>query len=496
MKPSSSVNAAAAAAAEKKKKKKNENVVVQSEIAEDYGRALEELQQNSKPIITSLTMLAKEIGEKDERSAREIAEVILRRIDAVRDTPKIAIAVMYVLDSCAKNCREPYADIFNESITNCFTELFENTLRDEKTRTALKKLMKTWETQEVFARDVLDVIFKKVDLIEKEYMKSRAPPPPPPHQQQHLHHQHQQHQLIANTSSNLQQRVPPPPPQQQQQFNNNNMGLLAGGMPVVLPDLSNLLNTLKAQQQQQQQQQQQLQRPPTPDLYQDHDYVDAEESLKKFKKDPKALNKRREYLILALYDDLPFKCAQTGRRFASKESLDQHMDWLHAKRRRKKSGRAMRGWHVSAKEWIKGTIKMGEVEPEFDAFAKNASGGRDKDNEKEVGVVIDENLDLNDLPSVPVDETQKKCALSGEPFETFWNEKAQEWHYGKAVKLKRAFGSKKVKAGEIALISAIPKEEFEIVYDEILEAIRKLQPRNASTKVSSIRESRSKRAKK
>ena len=64
------------------------------------------------------------------------------------------------------------------------------------------------------------------------------------------------------------------------------------------------------------------------------------------------------------------------------------------------------------------------------------------------------------------------------------------------MKLKRAFGSKKVKAGEIALISAIPKEEFEIVYDEILEAIRKLQPRNASTKVSSIRESRSKRAKK
>ena len=72
----------------------------------------------------------------------------------------------------------------------------------------------------------------------------------------------------------------------------------------------------------------------TPDFAnEDFDFLDAEESLKKFKRDPKSMNKRREYLVNALYDDLPFKCAQTGRRFASKESLDQHMDWLREEKK-------------------------------------------------------------------------------------------------------------------------------------------------------------------
>ena len=72
----------------------------------------------------------------------------------------------------------------------------------------------------------------------------------------------------------------------------------------------------------------------TPDFAnEDFDFLDADESLKKFKKDLKSLNKRREYLINALYDDLQFKCAQTGRRFASKQSLDQHMDWLREEKK-------------------------------------------------------------------------------------------------------------------------------------------------------------------
>jgi len=467
-----------------------------SETAKNYKDALSELKMNSKPIITSLTMLATEIAKTDDdeakTEARNIANVIETRVvEKARDS-RVALATLYVLDSIAKNCRDPYASVFAPHVAGVFLTLFAQT--DEKTKQSMKKLLGTWETQNVFPREVLARIQTDVDLSGN----ARVPPPPPP-----IVHQHQQ------------RVVPPPPPilmmgqpaaaplqQQQQQFLGQPAPLVAGGMPVVLPDLSGLLNTLKAQQAQSVGggSHQSLQgivaaapqhhhhRPVTPDFAnEDFDFLDAEESLKKFKRDPKSMNKRREYLVNALYDDLPFKCAQTGRRFASKESLDQHMDWLHAKRRRKKSGRACRGWHVSAKEWIKGTIKMGEVDPEFDAFA----AGEKKKKENAVGIVIDENLDLNDLPSVLAIESQKKCALSGEPFETFWNEKAQEWHYGKAVKLKRAIGSKKVKAGEIALISAIPKEELE---PELIEAIAKAQPRNASTKGAVLRES--KRAKK
>tara|TARA_B100000405_G_scaffold165280_1_gene115503 strand:+ start:396 stop:1808 length:1413 start_codon:yes stop_codon:yes gene_type:complete len=466
-----------------------------SETAKNYKDALSELKMNSKPIITSLTMLATEIAKTDDGAkteARNIANVIETRVVEKAKDSRVALATLYVLDSIAKNCRDPYASVFAPHVAGVFLTLFAQT--DEKTKQSMKKLLGTWETQNVFPREVLARIQTDVDLSSN----ARVPPPPPP-----IVHQNRQ-------------RVAPPPPmmmmmgqpqqqqQQQQQFLGQPPPLVAGGMPVVLPDLSGLLNTMKAQQAQSMGgSHQSLQglaataplqggglqhhRPATPDFAnEDFDFLDADESLKKFKKDLKSLNKRREYLINALYDDLQFKCAQTGRRFASKQSLDQHMDWLHAKRRRKKSGRACRGWHVSAKEWIEGTIQMGETEPEFDAFA-----GRGKKKETAVGITIDENLDLNDLPSVPAIESQKKCALSGEPFETFWNEKAQEWHYGKAIKLKRAIGSKKVKAGEIALISAIPKEELE---PELIEAIAKAQPRNASTKGAVLRES--KRAKK
>jgi pre-mRNA cleavage complex 2 protein Pcf11 len=57
--------------------------------------------------------------------------------------------------------------------------------------------------------------------------------------------------------------------------------------------------------------------------------------------------------------------------------------------------------------------------------------------------------------SAPVDETQKTCALSGEPFETFWNAEEEEWHYRGAVVLKKTIGS--VPAGALALATAVPR---------------------------------------
>jgi pre-mRNA cleavage complex 2 protein Pcf11 len=63
---------------------------------------------------------------------------------------------------------------------------------------------------------------------------------------------------------------------------------------------------------------------------------------------------------------------------------------------------------------------------------------------------VDENV------SVPVDESQPTCALSGEEFETFWNEAEQEWHYRGAIVLDRAVGG--AKKGSIVLARAVPKK--------------------------------------
>ena len=37
--------------------------------------------------------------------------------------------------------------------------------------------------------------------------------------------------------------------------------------------------------------------------------------------------------------------------------------------------------------------------------------------------------------SVPVDDAQPACALSGERFETFWDDASEEWRYRDAVRL-------------------------------------------------------------
>ena len=185
-----------------------------SETAKNYKDALSELKMNSKPIITSLTMLATEIAKTDDdeakTEARNIANVIETRVvEKARDS-RVALATLYVLDSIAKNCRDPYASVFAPHVAGVFLTLFAQT--DEKTKQSMKKLLGTWETQNVFPREVLARIQTDVDLSGN----ARVPPPPPP-----IVHQHQQ------------RVVPPPPPILM-------MGqpapLVAGGSPVVLPD--------------------------------------------------------------------------------------------------------------------------------------------------------------------------------------------------------------------------------------------------------------------
>jgi len=56
-------------------------------------------------------------------------------------------------------------------------------------------------------------------------------------------------------------------------------------------------------------------------------------------------------------------------------------------------------------------------------------------------------------PSVSTDESQSHCAVSGERFETFWNDEEQEWHYKAAIMLENPLGS--ALAGSLVLASAV-----------------------------------------
>ena len=146
--------------------------------------------------------------------------------------------------------------------------------------------------------------------------------------------------------------------------------------------------------------------------------------------DQSQLRERREYLIDAMYDDYAFQCSQTGRRFAMKWELNAHLDEMQARRRRKKTIRDVRNGFEDAAAWTSGgaTRSCFEVAPVRSPAGLTA-------------------------PSVSADESQSHCAVSGERFETSWNDEEQEWHYKAAIMLERPCGS--APAGSLVLASAV-----------------------------------------
>lgn len=57
------------------------------------------------------------------------------------------------------------------------------------------------------------------------------------------------------------------------------------------------------------------------------------------------------------------------------------------------------------------------------------------------------------------DESQERCAMSGERFETYYDEDAYEWFYRDTVRIKRRFGD--VCAGRLVLAAALREEDLE-----------------------------------
>jgi len=114
---------------------------------------------------------------------------------------------------------------------------------------------------------------------------------------------------------------------------------------------------------------------------------------------------------------------QTGRRFRTKEALDAHLDVVHARRRTKKEGPTSRTWMVSAASWAFGDAEINNVAVEAPQTPVKCS--------------------------VPVDDAQPNCALSGKSFETFWHSDEDEWHYRGAVVTEFPLGA--LRAGDIVL---------------------------------------------
>ena len=104
------------------------------EIAE-YALALRELKVNSKPVITSLTMLAGETAGGDAGAAATVAGMVERHIRTA--APKTKLTGFYLLDSISKNVKGHFVACFARNLPDLFLGAFAT--QDESTRKSMRR---------------------------------------------------------------------------------------------------------------------------------------------------------------------------------------------------------------------------------------------------------------------------------------------------------------------------------------------------------------------
>ena len=151
--------------------------------------------------------------------------------------------------------------------------------------------------------------------------------------------------------------------------------------------------------------------------------------------------------VASLYADQPLQCPTTGRRFRDAASYAAHLELLAMLQRKEAEGNQVsRRWFVPFDTWASGAATVGADPDAAGAFF---------DAQEAAAVAKAAEAAKAAAQSVPVDEAQPRCALTGEAFDTFWHAELEEWHYRGAVRLEKTTGG--VPAGRLVLAKAIPK---------------------------------------
>ena len=149
--------------------------------------------------------------------------------------------------------------------------------------------------------------------------------------------------------------------------------------------------------------------------------------------------------IGTMYGDQKLQCPTTGRRFRDAAMYASHLE-VQALQQRKEGQQLSRRWFVPFDTWASGAAAVG---------ADPHAAGAFFDEQEAAAVAKAAEIAKAASLSLPVDEAQPRCALTGETFETFWHAELEEWHYRGAVRLDKATGG--VPAGRLVLAKAIPK---------------------------------------
>eukprot|EP00727_Mastigamoeba_balamuthi_P014006 m51a1_g9228 hypothetical protein (193) ;mRNA; r:73214-74222 len=168
------------------------------DICASFERELADLTFNSKPIITSLTIIAQAAAAR--RSAQTVVRIVENRVHQA--PPDQKLPAMYLMDSILKNLGGEYCALFGRVAARLFTVAWA--AADSATRGSLLRLLGTWRSAAVFDPRTLEDVELRARYLSAgqpqpqqpaRYDQRRSRPPATPQQQQQQ-----------------QQQQPPPPP--------------------------------------------------------------------------------------------------------------------------------------------------------------------------------------------------------------------------------------------------------------------------------------------
>ncbi|KAK9836295.1 hypothetical protein WJX81_002795 [Elliptochloris bilobata] len=380
-----------------------------------YASELADLTINSKPVINTLTMLAAE----NLRAAPSIAAAIERHVATC--PPKHKLPALYLVDSIAKNVGQPFIGLFAQNLPQVYATVWQAA---PETRNALEKLRATWHG--VFADAVLASVARAAQGTQAAALPAPqrlpAPYPAPAWQQP------------AALEPSPSYGAPAVPPANGAYYGAPTAPVVYGPPQPAPQQPPVLLQPLPVQYALPQQQQQVAYQPqpaplPTPGLIRvpggdakgsgaaggaDARDQSDDEDVPRRRYDPEKLKFLPERIKAAD----PTEVAELQRVSAQTRSGRLDRAYLHRRRMRGQGGKGSRAWYVNEAAWLAGTTADATAAPKF---------FQEEEAEAEAARAPE--------PSVPVDDEQPACALSGERFETFWDDLEGQWRYRGVVRL-------------------------------------------------------------
>ncbi|KAI9202813.1 uncharacterized protein BJ171DRAFT_583628 [Polychytrium aggregatum] len=141
------------------------------QIRQEYRASLADLTINSRPIITHLTIIARE----NAHAAPGIVQAIEAQIQNAR--PRFKLPALYLMDSICKNHPERYAELFSHNLARSFISSYE--VMDLADREKMRRLFSTWRqpAKPIFPLNVLAQIDNYLRHSSSNGMP-RGPQPP------------------------------------------------------------------------------------------------------------------------------------------------------------------------------------------------------------------------------------------------------------------------------------------------------------------------------